>query len=87
MSGHVAAFVRGLPVGVLVLAALTLGLAPFTPEPHVVEKLRLLVAGELTAPIDVGDLVLHGAPWVLLVARLALGLAPAADEDGQDDLG
>ena len=73
--------VRGLPVGVLVLAALTLGLAPFTPEPHVVEKLRLLVAGDLTAPIDIGDLLLHATPWVLLMARLALGGRSAASDD------
>jgi len=32
-----------LPLHLLVIAALTLGLAPFVPEPHVLEKLRMLL--------------------------------------------
>jgi hypothetical protein len=59
-----------LPLTLLVVAALTLGLAPFTPEPHLVEKLRMLTQGELARPIDLFDLVLHATPWVLLAARL-----------------
>ena len=53
------------------LLALTLGLAPFFPEPHIWEKLKLLFAGELSAPIDIFDLVMHGAPWLLVGAKLA----------------
>jgi hypothetical protein len=59
-----------LPLGLLIVAALTLGLAPFSPEPHLVEKLRMLANGELTRPIDLFDLLLHGTPWLLLVAKL-----------------
>ena len=46
----------------------TLGLAPFTP-PHVVEKLRMLIAGRLVKPIDIFDLLMHGTPWLLLAAK------------------
>jgi hypothetical protein len=53
-----------------VIASLTLGLAPFVPEPHLLEKLRMLAAGELARPIDIFDLVMHGAPWVLLLLKL-----------------
>ena len=60
-----------IPLGILVLASATLGLAPFMPEPHVWEKLKMLAAGELTRPIDIFDLVMHGAPWLLLFAKLA----------------
>ena len=56
----------------LIVVCLTLGLAPFTPEPHLLEKLRMLTEGELTRPIDIFDLVLHGTPWVLLVLKLYL---------------
>ena len=53
-----------------VLIAALLGLAPFTPEPHLVEKLRMLAAGTLSRPIDIFDLCLHAAPWALLAAKL-----------------
>jgi hypothetical protein len=59
-----------LPLSLLVVAALTLGLAPFVPEPHVWEKLKLLAAGDLVRPIDIFDLVLHATPWVLLLVKL-----------------
>jgi len=60
-----------IPLGILVLISATLGLAPFMPEPHVWEKLKMLAAGELTRPIDIFDLLLHGTPWLLLFAKLA----------------
>jgi hypothetical protein len=59
-----------IPLGILVLISATLGLAPFMPEPHVWEKLKMLAAGELTRPIDIFDLLLHGTPWLLLFAKL-----------------
>jgi hypothetical protein len=54
----------------LLIIALTLGLAPFIPEPHVWEKLKMLASGELSRPIDIFDLFLHGTPWVLLFLKL-----------------
>lgn len=59
------------PLPLLVVASLTLGLAPFTPEPHLVEKLRMLAAGQLARPLDIFDLLLHATPWVLLAMKLA----------------
>lgn len=72
--------IRALPWSLLVVACLTLGLAPFRPEPHVVEKLGMLVQGTLTKPIDVFDLVLHGTPWVLLALRVVAARRPAVDD-------
>lgn len=60
-----------IPLYLLIVAALTLGLAPFVPEPHVWEKLKMLASGTLVRPIDIFDLLLHGTPWVLLVLKLA----------------
>jgi hypothetical protein len=51
------------------IACATLGLAPFLPQPHVVEKLAMLARGELVRPIDVFDLVLHASPWALLFLK------------------
>jgi hypothetical protein len=59
-----------VPLITVVLIALTLGLAPFTPEPHVWEKLKMLFGGTLSKPIDIFDLVLHGTPWVVLILKL-----------------
>lgn len=64
-------FLDQIPLSILILAALTLGLAPFFPEPHLWEKLRLLAAGNLRRPVDIFDLVMHAAPWALLLAKLA----------------
>jgi len=59
-----------IPLTTLVVIALLLGLAPFAPEPHLWQKLKMLAAGELIKPIDIFDLFLHGAPAVLLVLKL-----------------
>ena len=64
---------EALPLSVLLIASLTLGLAPFTPEPHIWEKLKMLAAGDLTRAIDVFDLLMHGAPWLLLLLKVTLG--------------
>ena len=63
-------FLDKLPVSTLVIVALTLGLAPFVPEPHIWQKLKMLVAGTLTHPLDMFDLLFHGIPWLLLLAKL-----------------
>jgi hypothetical protein len=60
-----------LPLSILIIAALTLGLAPFFPEPHITEKIRMLLAGNLTKPMDIFDFLMHGLPFILLAAKLA----------------
>ena len=60
-----------MPLAMLLIIALTLGLAPFSPQPHVVEKLGMLFTGELSKPIDIFDLLLHATPWLLLAIKLA----------------
>lgn len=59
-----------IPYSVIIPLALFLALAPFAPEPHLWEKLKMLQAGTLIRPIDIFDLFLHGAPLVLLVLKL-----------------
>ena len=57
---------------ILGIACLTLGLAPFVPEPHVWGKLRWVAGGAIgMKPMDWFDLAFHGLPWLLLL-RLAL---------------
>lgn len=47
-----------------------LAIAPITPEPHLIEKLRLLMQGALVRPLDIFDLVLHAAPLLLVALKL-----------------
>jgi len=61
-----------VPLWLALALCLTLGLAPFVPEPHIWEKLKMLAAGRLVRPVDILDLAMHAAPWVLLVLKLAL---------------
>jgi len=56
-----------------------LGLAPFTSEPHLLEKLRMLVDGKLTRPLDVFDLFWHSWPVLLIVLRLLLPVREARE--------
>ena len=67
------AFVDALPLWLFALAAVSLGLSPYFPEPHIVEKLRMLVSGTLVRPIDIFDLLWHALPFGLLALKLARG--------------
>lgn len=62
---------------IVIILCLTLGLAPFFPEPHIWEKLKMLVGGTLVKPIDIFDLLMHAAPFVIAGLKLALTLYPA----------
>lgn len=47
---------------------LTLGLAPFVPEPHIWEKVRWIMGGAKgMQAMDYFDFVMHGTPWFLLI--------------------
>ena len=59
-----------LPVKALFIIAVLFALMPIQPEPHLIEKLRMLSEGALTRPIDIFDLLMHGLPIVLLAIRL-----------------
>lgn len=59
-----------IPFLPLIVGAILLGLAPFTPVPHLWEKLVMLFAGNLTAPVDIFDLLLHAALPVLLIVKI-----------------
>ncbi len=64
-----------VPWTVPIVVCLTLGLAPFWPEPHIWEKLKMLFDGTLTRPIDIFDFFFHGIAWLFLFAKIAVTLA------------
>jgi len=61
--------------------AILLALAPFSPEPHLWEKLKMLFAGTLVRPVDIFDLFLHGTPLLLLLLKLSGSLRRHGDSD------
>ncbi len=55
-------------IRMVVVLCLTLGLAPFFPEPHILGKLRWVMGGAYgMTTMDYFDLGLHGLPWVFLI--------------------
>jgi len=61
-------FIDKLSWELLIIACLTLGLAPYGP-PHIWEKLQMLIKGKLIRPIDWFDFFMHGIPWILLILK------------------
>jgi hypothetical protein len=66
---NILSLVDQLNWGIIIILCATLGLAPFSP-PHVVEKIIMLVKGNLVKPLDWFDLLLHGFPWILLILKV-----------------
>jgi len=64
--------INSIPLPHFIVLSLFLGLAPFFPEPHLVEKVRMLMNGELLKTLDMFDLLLHGLPWILLIVKMTL---------------
>lgn len=59
-----------IPLLPLTVAAIFMMLAPFVPEPHLLEKIRMLSNGELTKGIDIFDLFWHSLFVTILLIRL-----------------
>lgn len=66
--------------GLWLMASLTLGLAPFRPEPHVVGKLRWVLGGASGMTfVDWLDLLLHLTPWLLLLYAVLIRVGSKQD--------
>jgi len=59
-----------IPFSIIVPLAVVLALAPFAPEPHLWEKLKMLYTGTLARPIDIFDLLLHATPLGIVALKL-----------------
>lgn len=60
---------------IIIFLCLTLGLAPFFPEPHIIGKLIWIAGGANgMQSMDWFDIVLHGFPFILLIRIIILKL-------------
>ena len=67
-------------IRIILLLCLTLGLAPFSPEPHIWGKLKWIAGGaEGMGFMDWWDVVLHGFPWALLIIWGISSLMPSGE--------
>lgn len=62
-------FLDKIPYTVLLIFTVFMLLAPFTPMPHVVEKILMLKNGTLHKPVDIFDLFFHLFPLILLILK------------------
>ena len=58
-----------LPWDFLLVAAVLLAFAPFFPEPHLWQKLKMLATGTLSKPLDIFDLFIHATPLLLVIIK------------------
>ena len=57
----------------IILLCLTLGMAPFFPEPHLWGKLKWVTGGATGMnAMDWFDLVFHGFPFLLLLRKVVI---------------
>ena len=62
-------FLENLSFPVLIIFSVLLGMAPFGAQPHLLEKINMLMNGTLVKPLDIFDLLLHSAPIILLIIK------------------
>ena len=58
---------------IVILLCLTLGLAPYYPEPHFLGKIKWILGGANgMQAMDWFDTLLHGIPYILLLRLLII---------------
>ena len=70
---------------VLIIISLFLGAAPIGSEPHLLQKLNMLMAGTLVKPLDIFDLLLHSTPIVFLILKTLLWVKNKITLDKDND--
>ena len=63
-------FIDRLPFSLLIVMTALMLAAPFVPEPHLVEKMRMLAEGTLNKPLDIFDVFWHLLPAILLTVKV-----------------
>ena len=63
-------YLENMAYPILIIGAVLMLAAPFTPMPHILEKINMLKNGQLTKPIDIFDLFFHLIPTILLAIKI-----------------
>lgn len=83
-------WIRKFPTPMLAIIAIMMATAPLPTgdapwQPHLWEKINMLMQGGLRRPIDILDLIMHGAPLVLLVLKLVSMRSASSESDKQGE--
>jgi hypothetical protein len=62
-------FLDNIPLTTILVIAVFMALAPIYPQPHLVQKIDMLVSGQLTKPLDIFDLFLHSSGLILAALK------------------
>ena len=65
-------FIKSLPYPILILMSIFMVLAPFQPEPHLLQKFDMLMAGNLTKLLDMFDVLWHLLPVGLFIMKFVV---------------
>jgi len=70
MNNKLAAFIDRLPTLPIIIIGVWMGLAPFVPEPHLVQKFLMFVNNDPFKLIDVFDVFMHGGLAALAILKI-----------------
>lgn len=62
-------FLNDVSYSYLIFIAVIMALAPFTQQPHLMEKFQMLKKGTLRKPIDIFDVFFHLIPTILHIIK------------------
>lgn len=66
--------IRKLSWSVLTVGSLTLGLAPYILQQHLLGKVQMLLNENLSSDVDIFDFIMHGFFPLLLIVKAAIFL-------------
>ncbi|MCK4940287.1 MAG: hypothetical protein KAR80_08285 [Rhodospirillaceae bacterium] len=85
MNEKLASFIDNLPTLPTLAIGIWMGLAPFAPEPHLVQKFLMAINGDAFKLIDVFDVFMHGGLGALAGLKIWRILATRGDAAGKQD--
>lgn len=85
MNEKLASFIDGLPVMPTLVIGIWMALAPFTPEPHLLQKFMMAMNGDAFKLIDVFDVFMHGGLGILAGLKGWRMLAQRSNSTGNQD--
>ena len=79
-------FIDGLPAFPTIIIGVWMGLAPFMPEPHLVQKFLMAMNGDAFKLIDVFDVFMHGSLGAIAILKIWRILSMRSNASNKQDV-